>query len=142
MYAIRSYYANKTNNIVLYALDSTYSSTISSGMFIRNDANVIILDKRTDAALNAVSESVVASFIDNGSSIERYRNSIKASTNAYTRSGTFTLNRTTIGVLDRLTNAGWCNDHIFGMIITRSALTDSQRIQCERYLSHKSGVLL
>lgn len=36
----------------------------------------------------------------------------------------------------------YLNGGIYGLIITKSALTDAQRIACERHLSRKSGVIL
>jgi len=37
---------------------------------------------------------------------------------------------------------GYLAGNLYGMIITKSALTDSQRVACERYLGRKSGVTL
>lgn len=37
---------------------------------------------------------------------------------------------------------GYLEGSIYGLIITKSALTDAQRIKCERFLAQKSGVML
>lgn len=37
---------------------------------------------------------------------------------------------------------GYLNGGIYGLIITKSALTDAQRIKCERYAARKAGVIL
>lgn len=50
------------------------------------------------------------------------------------------LNTTNIGA--RINGAGPTNMNLYGLIITKSALTDAQRIKCERFLAKKSGVML
>ena len=37
---------------------------------------------------------------------------------------------------------GYLNGGIYGLIITKSALTDAQRVRCERFLARKAGVML
>lgn len=111
----------------------------TTNAFITNNAATILADIRLLLTQNDIS---AISMIDSGSSIKSYKNSAQKSSSAYTRSGTVTLDSTTIG--KGMTNGSteiWKGD-LYGLIITKSALTDAQRIKCERFLARKAGVML
>lgn len=109
---------------------------------IRNDANVVTLSS-TGASINADGHTSVRSRIDSASNTTAFENSINKESYNYTRSGVLTLDKTTIGALLIGGVMGSPNNmKLYGLIITKSALTDAQRVRCERFLARKAGVML
>jgi len=118
---------------------SRIANSINSGLFYRDDSNSSIVNIR-DSTLEDTNTKIL-SVVDSGSNIKsRYNGALKFSANP-TRS-TITLNTTTIGAYVSTNTSGFLNGKLYGLIITKSALSDSQRIACERHLARKSGVLL
>ena len=84
----------------------------------------------------------IISVIDSGNSVKSYQNAGQKVATSYTRSGSVTLDSTTIGKgLNNGSTEIWTGD-LYGLIITKSALTDAQRVKCERFLARKAGVML
>lgn len=109
--------------------------------YIVNDAAAVVVDT-VGSAYGGASEAVVRSAIDSGNNIKLFKNGALAANDNYTRSGALTLNTTTIGASVSTTTSNYASMKLYGLIITKSALTDAQRIACERHLSRKSGVIL
>ena len=136
---------NETNSTLTEPMyNPTRQSDIGNNWrsLIRNDANVVTLSS-TGALINADGHISVRSRIERESNTAAFENSINKEIYNYTRTGTLTLDKTTIGALflgGVMTAPN--NMNLYGLIITKSALTDSQRIACERYLGRKSGVQL
>lgn len=136
---------NETNSTLTAPMyNPTRQSDIGNNWrsLIRNDANVVTLSS-TGALINADGHISVRSRIERESNTAAFENSINKESYNYARAGTLTLDKTTIGAL-LLGGAMGSPDNmnLYGLIITKSALTDSQRIACERYLGRKSGVTL
>jgi len=111
----------------------------TTNTFITNNAATILANIGLGLTQNNI---CTISIVDGGNSIKSFRNAVQKVSATYTRSGTVTLDSTTIG--NGINNGSaeiWQGD-LYGLIITKSALTDSQRIACERYLGRKSGVQL
>ncbi len=128
-----------SSNAPTYAPLIQLYSYNTTNAYITNNAATVFVNTGLLLAQNIVS---AISMIDSGASIKSYQNSSQKAASAYTRSGTVTLDSTTIG--KRRNNGSteiWQGD-LYGLIITKSALSDAQRIQCERYLGHRSGVQL
>lgn len=133
---------------------SESSSTTSSQYSIRNltnggfdsyivdDAGVVFVDTLNTKGVE--SKNYIISVIDSGSNVTRYRNSVYENVQSYSRAGkSFTANKTTIGALNTMGAAvAYTAMNLYGLIITKSALSDAQRIKCERYAASKSGVTL
>lgn len=76
---------------------------------------------------------------DNGSQLSGRVNSDDLQTSAYTRSGTLTLDRFSVGALLRSSSASHANIDVNEIVIT-SNLVDSSREIVEGYLAHKWGI--
>lgn len=109
--------------------------------YIVNDAATVVVDT-VGSAYGGASNAVVRSAIDSGNNIKLFKNGALAANDNYTRSGTLTLTNTTIGASVSTTTGNYASMKLYGLIVTKSALTDSQRIACEHYLGRKSGVTL
>lgn len=101
------------------------------GVFIRNDANTVVLEGTTvgseilvDAVNNTNSTHIT--FVDAGNEMRGHSGGGTASTRAYTRSGSLTLDRAGIGAFVRTTGAsGFWQGRISEMVGFTSALSSS-----------------
>jgi hypothetical protein len=109
--------------------------------YISNDAGAAVLDT-VGSQFSGVANAVIRSIVDSGNNLKLFKNGVLAANDNYTRSGTLTLNTTTIGASVSTTTSNYASIKLYGLIVTKSALTDSQRVACERYLGRKSGVQL
>ena len=109
--------------------------------YISDDAGAAVLDT-VGSPFSGVANAVIRSIVDSGNNLKLFKNGVLAANDNYTRAGTLTLNKTTIGASVSTTTSNYAAMKLYGLIITKSALTDSQRVACERYLGRKSGVQL
>ena len=109
--------------------------------FITDDTGAVALDT-AGSPFSGVANAVIRSIVDSGSNLKLFKNGTLAANDNYTRSGTLTLNNTTIGASVSTTTSNYASMKLYGLIVTKSALTDAQRVACERYLGRKSGVPL
>ena len=109
--------------------------------YISDDTAAVVLDT-AGSAFSGASDKVIRSVVDTGNNIKLFKNGALAADDNYTRSGTLTLNNTTIGASVSTTTGNYASMKLYGLIVTKSALTDAQRIACERHLSRKAGVVL
>lgn len=157
-------YANGSASVIIGVDDRTQtgnsrafsesSSTTSSQYSIRNltnvgfdsyivdDAGVVFADTLNTKGVE--SKNYIISVIDSGSNVTRYRNSVYENVKSYSRAGkSFTANKTTIGALNTMDAAvAYAAMNLHSLIITKSPLTDAQRVKCERYAASKAGVIL
>ena len=110
---------------------------------IRNDGGINIKNTRGIVGVFPSGAGVILATIDTGSSISNVKNSTTVATEIYTRSGVVSVGNTTLmaslvgtSVNDNL------NGNIYGILITKSALSDADRRKCEVYLGRKAGVQL
>lgn len=109
--------------------------------YITDDAGAVVLDT-VGSPFSGVANAVIRSIVDSGNNLKLFKNGVLAANDNYTRSGTLTLNNTTIGASVSTTTSNYASMKLYGLIVTKLALTDAQRIACERYLGRKSGVQL
>lgn len=109
--------------------------------YITDDAGAVVLDT-VGSPFSGVTNTVIRSIVDSGNNLKLFKNGALASNDNYTRSGTLTLNNTTIDASVSTTTSNYASMKMYGLIVTKSALTDAQRIACEQHLSRKSGVQL
>ena len=103
-----------------------------------NDAATTVKD--TIGTTSGLRSKTVRSIIDNGQNINIYKEGVLSGYDDYTRSGSLTLNNTTLGASISTTNSMFMKINLFGLIVTKSALNDTQRLQCEKYLGRKVNV--
>ena len=103
-----------------------------------NDAGTTVKD--TNGTTSGLRTKTVRSIIDNGQNINIYKEGVLSGYDDYTRSGSLTLNNTTLGASVSTTNSMFMKMNLFGLIVTKSALNDVQRLQCEKYLGRKVNV--
>ena len=89
-------------------------------------------------------ESSVISVVDTGSRVSLFKNTLLNTYNNYIRSSVVSLTNATLGaqLVPTATYNAFSASQLYGIIITKSALTDAQRIKCERFLAKKAGVIL
>ena len=109
--------------------------------YISDDAGAVVLDT-IGSPFSGVANAVIRSIVDSGNNLKLFKNGVLAANNNYTRSGTLTLNNTTIGASVSTTTGNYASMKLYGLIITKSALTDAQRVRCERFLAQKAEVML
>jgi hypothetical protein len=140
---------NQTTNA---ALISERNSTVATQQYIPsrrvasdgidaliiNDAGTTVKD--TNGTTSGLRTKTVRSIIDNGQNINIYKEGVLSGYDNYTRSGSLTLNNTTIGASISTTNSMFMKMNLFGLIVVKSALNDTQRQQCEKYLGRKVNV--
>lgn len=103
-----------------------------------NDVGATVKD--TNGTTSGLRTKTVRSIIDNGQNINIYKEGVLSGYDDYTRSGSLTLNNTTLGASISTTNSMFMKMNLFGLIVTKSALNDVQRLQCEKYLGRKVNV--
>ena len=103
-----------------------------------NDAATTVKD--TIGTTSGLRSKTVRSIIDNGQNINIYKEGVLSGYDNYTRSGSLTLNNTTLGASISTTNSMFMKMNLFGLIVVKSALNDTQRLQCEKYLGRKVNV--
>ena len=140
---------NQTTNA---ALISERNSTVAVQQYIpsRRVANdgidaLLVNDSGTTVkdsigTTSGLRTKTVRSIIDNGQNINIYKEGVLSGYDNYTRSGSLTLNNTTIGASISTTNSMFMKMNLFGLIVTKSALNYTQRLQCEKYLGRKVNV--
>ena len=128
--------SSSNNPNYLFGRNTSSKITLSA----RNNASVVFESVTSNKAL--VNFKNVTSFTDTGSIGNIYFNSTQDVSTAYTRADPTSLNLTTIGVLNRVSPFGYYSGNLYSLIITKSALTDAQRVRCERYAASKAGVIL
>lgn len=107
---------------------------------IRNDSNSSRLDSLGITSI-ATSSPNIMSWTDTGASVSRYKNSSVADIEAYIRLGTLTATSTTIGALICTTISGYMLGGLYSLIITKSALSDTDRRRCEQFLASRLSTL-
>ena len=109
--------------------------------YIVNDAGTVAVDT-VGSAYGGASDAVIRSAIDSGNNIKLFKNGALAANDNYTRSGTLTLTNTTIGASVSTTTSNYANMKLYGLVITKSALSDTERRRVERWLADNCGVQL
>ena len=156
-------YANGSASVVMCGRIPTPITTVRYGLAERNTINssqiyspvrLVAIDLlnsriRDDTGTDILStpqktitrDTFVFTSIDTGSNVIISHNGALFSSTAYTRTSA-TYNNTTIGAGVWSSVEYFFAGDIYSLIITKSALTDAQRIKCERFLAQKSGVML
>ena len=110
-------------------------------VIIRDDATAMLDTTGSSSALADGVASVRAA-VDTGANVKLHKNSQLLTSDDYTRSGVVTLNTTTIGAKLGTAAAMFNNLMLYGLTITKSAISDADRRKCEVYLARKAGVQL
>ena len=110
------------------------------GVYVRNDSRTELLSYLPAGSFTT--PVMVKVHIDSGSDFHFYRNGGLLSDANYSRAGTLTLNNATIGAARQVSLFNFFGGNLYGLIITKSALSDTDRRKCEVYLGRKAGVQL
>ena len=106
--------------------------------YVVNDAGTVVKD--TNGTTASLRTKTVRSIVDNGQNINIFKDGILSGYDNYTRSGSLTLNNTTIGASISSTNSMFMNMNLYGLIITKSAIPDTYRRLAENMLARKIGM--
>lgn len=106
--------------------------------YVVNDAGSVVKD--TNGTTASLRTKTVRSIVDNGQNINIFKDGILSGYDNYTRSGSLTLNNTTIGASISSTNSMFMNMNLYGLIITKSAIPDTYRRLAENMLARKIGM--
>jgi len=135
-----------TLSFPVYSCDIGRYDVTPSGMrmFMRNDAYAQI-DGTEGGGItggNGVFINTVKlySVNDYGNSVTNYVDGTNYVAAAYTRSGTMSVNRMSLGGWQRAALALPYNGFIYEVIISAPAMTESNRLKCEGYLAWKHGI--
>lgn len=131
---------------------STASSSRYGPLVIISDSPLLTTLIRSDSSVEFINSTnisdtlqplpSVTSVVDAGNSISMRTNGVLVSTANYSRTSTLTANTTAVGALAQSTALFFAQMNLYSLIITKSALSDAQRIKCERYAASKAGVQL
>lgn len=116
------------------------SDTGVSSRIINDAGTVVVLTPESAGSASSLPE--VLSFKDTGNTLTLHKNSSQTNLTNYTRAGSLTLNNLTVGAIVQVSVTENMLANIYSLIITKSALTDAQRVRCERYAASKAGVIL
>ena len=127
--------ANPTYSLLIQNRDSTTSTDV----YMRNDAGIIKSLQDTSSPLDGIYH--IQSVTDTGNGLYMYQDSKAKALSTYTRSGTVSIDRTSIGASHAATDSEFIKANINGLIITKSALSDTDRRRCEQFLSSRLSTL-
>lgn len=123
---------NSADSDTRYGLQRQESNLVGSRL-VADSGTILANVSATDNTSNGIPH--VISNIDTGSTIKTASNSSVFEVH-YSRTGSVTTNSTTIGVLLSTTNIAFFNGNITGgLIITKSALSNTDRKRCEQFLA-------
>ena len=110
---------------------------------IEDNSGTFFMDMAETKGMNG--SVYIMTSVDNGTTGKIFRNSnLSTGPYIYSRaSNLVSLSNTTLGGV--ITKSGLANlilMNMYGLIVTKSALTDAQRVRCERFLAQKAGVML
>lgn len=108
--------------------------------YIVSNEGTVRLDT-TGSAFAGAKLAAIRSVIDSGSNIKLFKDGAVVANDNYTRTGTLTLNNTTIGASVSTTTGNYANMRLYGLIITKSALSDTDRKRCEQFLASRLSTL-
>ena len=120
---------------------SLESQMYSKGAFIRGDNNTVDLEVEGTQPVTIYRTTVVAT-TDTGSKIKTTHNSVLVRNTNYARANPVNAGNTTIGAAVTTTASLFYVGDLYGLLITKSALSDADRRKCEVYLGRKAGVTL
>lgn len=117
------------------------SSTDYLGAFLRTNSNAPIFPSGNTTLISSVfvGTPVIAGITDTSTELTGYRNGNSGSTLSYTRSGTVSLDRFTVGALLRAT-PGTYAPLTAGDLVISTALSSTNRAKLEGYFAHKWGL--
>jgi len=108
--------------------------------YIVTDEGTVRLDT-TGSAFSGAKLAAIRSVVDSGSNIKLFKDGAVVADDNYTRAGTLTLNNTTLGASVSTTTSNYANMRLYGLIITKSALSDTDRRRCEQFLASRLSTL-
>lgn len=132
---------SSTTNNTLYCIAQTDNSDASvMSVYIRDNTGGVLSAQPALSATGAFNDTrKLYQWRDTGSQISGRVNGVTGISAAYTRSGTFTLNRFSMGAILRASDVTHLNADVNEIIICNN-LSDADRQKMEGYLAHKWGL--
>jgi hypothetical protein len=129
----------------LYVPHKSNATTLSTdSVFIRNLSSISqIAEAPTAPHVEAFTvfdnTDHCITFVDSGSNITIYKDGVLNGLLPYVRSGTFNMNRTTLGFYNRTSGSNWFAGRIYNLVATKTALTSAQVKSLATYQMAKAG---
>lgn len=108
--------------------------------YIVSDEGTVRLDT-TGSVFSGAKLAAIRSVVDSGNNIKLFKDGAIVADDNYTRAGTLTLNNTTMGASVSTTTSNYANMRLYGLIIAKSALSDTDRKRCEQFLARRLSTL-
>lgn len=108
--------------------------------YIVSDEGTVRLDT-TGSVFSGTKLAAIRSVVDSGSNIKLFKDGAVVADDNYTRADELTLNNTTIGASVSTTTSAYANMRLYGLIITKSTLSDTNRRRCEQFLASRLSML-
>jgi hypothetical protein len=126
----------------IYAPMATSSTTATTASAVlRNDGNALILNAINPLAPLAYNNTPrILTSRDTGSQVEMFLDGSPANSTSYTRSGTLTVDRQTLGALVRSTVGNFWAGNVSELVAFNSALSTGDRQTYERNLGSFTGI--
>lgn len=130
------------NTLFIPAQASNPTSTSSSGLY-RNDAGVQLVNPSTITNANVFDNtSRVLVVTDDGVTVRTYVNGVAGAFTNWTRSGTFTVDRSAIGALLRAASGNWFAFDLYGIVAVTRVVTATERARLTAYEGSLAGLSL
>lgn len=118
------------------------AATPSTGRYLqRNDAAALPVDATLAASYFPNTDNVIG-LTDSGTSVTGYINGVAQTPTAATRSGVYTLDRTSLFALVRSTTGNFFAGRVYGVVAVKRVLTAGEIASLTTYLGAKAGLVL
>lgn len=135
---------NSGNNNTLFIPVQAHNPTAStSSAMYRNDAGTQLVSPSSMANAGVFDNTAKVLIItDDGTFIRSYVNGVAGASTGWTKSGTFTINRSSIGCLLRATSGNWWKGDIYGIVACKRVIRTDERTALTTYLGDLAGLAL
>jgi hypothetical protein len=131
------------NNTLFIPLQVANPTTTSSSALYRNDAGTQLVNPTTVTNANVFDNNGhVLVLTDDGTFVRTYVDGVTGAATGWTPSGTFTLDRSTIGALLRAASGNWWAGDFYGMVAVKRVLTNAERAKLKSYMGRLAGLTL
>lgn len=132
-----------TNNTIFSSIQADATTPTSSCSMYRNDAGSQQVSPANTRNANVFDgNNKVLTLVDDGTFIRTYVNGVAGASTGWTKSGAYTINRSSIGALLRAAASNWWAGDIYGVVAVARAVTESERDALKVYMGNLAGLSL
>lgn len=132
-----------TNNTLFISLQANNPTSTSSSSLYRNDSGSQLVSPSLTTNTNVFDNTdKVFVLTDDGTFIRTYVNGTAGALTGWTPTGTFTLDRSSIGCLLRAIAGNWWAGDLYGMVAIPKVLTEDERNNLTKYMGNLAGLSL